>query len=167
MAVARELKQKVLEQAGFCCHYCSNEANTVDHVVPIAYGGSNARSNLVAACEPCNFKRATFDYEIWRRFIRRFGQMPDDWKRQDTNLYRVNAVERIVENAGIEKAIEVLHGRFGCSPDVTHTVMRRFANRVGIMDSKLDRIFSDLISDYRHSTVDVSNGPVTMDSLSR
>jgi 5-methylcytosine-specific restriction endonuclease McrA len=33
------------------------EANTCDHVIPVARGGSDDPDNLVAACKRCNFSR--------------------------------------------------------------------------------------------------------------
>jgi hypothetical protein len=165
MAVSREIKQKVLKEADFCCHYCSLAADTVDHVIPLAHGGGNARSNLVAACYPCNNVRGTFPYDIWKRFIRRFGRLPDDWNRQETNLYRVIAVEKIVANVGFEKAVDVLIGRMGRTPDQALALMKRQASRADIRSAHLDRIFSDLVDDYRHSEVDVSDSSATMDSL--
>lgn len=56
-----------------CCHYCSKvlditkkhdhpDSMTVDHVVPLAKGGTNDMSNLVPCCLPCNMKKGQ---EIW------------------------------------------------------------------------------------------------------
>jgi hypothetical protein len=165
MAVSREIKQKVLHEAEFCCHYCSLAADTVDHVIPLAHGGGNARSNLVAACYPCNNVRGTFPYEIWKRFIRRFGRLPEDWDRQETNLYRVIAVEKIVANAGFEKAVNVLIERMGRTPEQALALMIRYAVRVDVRSQHLDRIFSDLVSDYRRCDVDLPCSSGTMDSL--
>lgn len=40
------------------CYWCKCELNTqtatLDHVIPLARGGSNATDNLVLSCEPCN-----------------------------------------------------------------------------------------------------------------
>lgn len=38
----KERKAAVLAADDFCCHYCSQEAATVDHKVPLAAGGANA-----------------------------------------------------------------------------------------------------------------------------
>lgn len=44
-------------QAGVC-HYCGKKvgaaALTLDHVVPVARGGTSAKGNVVPACEGCN-----------------------------------------------------------------------------------------------------------------
>ena len=39
------------------CTYCGHVADTVDHVVALASGGTNAMDNLVPACKRCNSSR--------------------------------------------------------------------------------------------------------------
>jgi hypothetical protein len=36
------------------CYRCGGYANSVDHVVPVALGGTHALSNLRPACSRCN-----------------------------------------------------------------------------------------------------------------
>jgi 5-methylcytosine-specific restriction endonuclease McrA len=40
------------------CHYCQKKVGakllTMDHVIPIARGGTSTPGNLVPACQPCN-----------------------------------------------------------------------------------------------------------------
>lgn len=49
---------RVLRAAGWRCRYCGISSDMapleVDHIVPVAHGGSNAESNLIAACWSCN-----------------------------------------------------------------------------------------------------------------
>lgn len=65
--VAREReKARALRKSGWwqqqvqagVCHYCGkkvgSEALTMDHVVPVARGGTSAKGNVVPACEACN-----------------------------------------------------------------------------------------------------------------
>lgn len=58
MAVSKRLRYEILRRDGFACRYCGAKANEgelhVDHVVPVALGGSDEPSNLVSACQPCN-----------------------------------------------------------------------------------------------------------------
>lgn len=58
MTVSRRLRFEVLRRDGYACRYCGSKAPevelTVDHVVPVALGGSDEPSNLVAACRDCN-----------------------------------------------------------------------------------------------------------------
>lgn len=58
MAVSKRLRYEILRRDEHRCRYCGAKAPdvriTVDHVVPIALGGSDDPANLVAACVDCN-----------------------------------------------------------------------------------------------------------------
>lgn len=52
---------RILRRDGYQCQLrltgCKGLATTTDHVVPKSAGGTDADSNLVAACRPCNSKK--------------------------------------------------------------------------------------------------------------
>lgn len=58
MTVSKRLRYEVLRRDNHTCRYCGatapDAAITVDHVVPVALGGTDEPSNLVAACRDCN-----------------------------------------------------------------------------------------------------------------
>lgn len=58
MAVSKRLRFEILRRDDFRCRYCGLKAEAaelrVDHVIPVALGGSDEPANLVTACEPCN-----------------------------------------------------------------------------------------------------------------
>lgn len=56
MAVTKRLRFEILRRDEYTCRYChrTNVPLAVDHVVPVALGGSDEPSNLVAACTDCN-----------------------------------------------------------------------------------------------------------------
>ncbi len=58
MAVSKRLRYEILKRDNHACRYCGGTAPdvalTVDHVIPVALGGSDQPDNLVAACEDCN-----------------------------------------------------------------------------------------------------------------
>jgi hypothetical protein len=43
----------------------SDAKRTVDHVVPLFYGGKNSARNLVIACHACNSRRGAVDFLIF------------------------------------------------------------------------------------------------------
>jgi len=56
MAVSKRTRFEVLRRDNYTCRYCrSTEGElTIDHVKPIALGGSDSPDNLVACCKDCN-----------------------------------------------------------------------------------------------------------------
>lgn len=58
MPVSKRLRYEILRRDSYTCRYCGASAPgtllRVDHVTPVALGGTDQPSNLVASCEPCN-----------------------------------------------------------------------------------------------------------------
>lgn len=58
MTVSKHLRFEIPRRDNFQCRYCGGAAPdvalTVDHVIPVALGGTDEASNLVSACQPCN-----------------------------------------------------------------------------------------------------------------
>lgn len=58
MAISRRLRFEILRRDGHACRYCGAMAPdvklTIDHVIPVALGGSDEPRNLVTACADCN-----------------------------------------------------------------------------------------------------------------
>ncbi|MER5758875.1 HNH endonuclease [Streptomyces sp. NPDC002082] len=58
MAVSKRLRYEVLQRDNHTCRYCGATAPDVplrvDHVTPVALGGTDNPDNLVTSCEPCN-----------------------------------------------------------------------------------------------------------------
>jgi len=53
-AYYKRVRTEVLQRDYFTCHYCSQPATTIDHLIPISKGGTDEASNCVAACVQCN-----------------------------------------------------------------------------------------------------------------
>lgn len=58
MAVSKRLRFEILRRDNHACRYCGRSAPevqlTVDHVTPVALGGTDSPENLVTACTDCN-----------------------------------------------------------------------------------------------------------------
>lgn len=63
MPVTKRTRYEVLKRDNHACRYCGGTAPdvilTVDHVTPVALGGSDDPSNLVAACRDCNYGKGS------------------------------------------------------------------------------------------------------------
>lgn len=63
MPVTKRTRYEVLRRDNHTCRYCGASAPdakiTVDHVTPVALGGTDDLGNLVAACRDCNAGKAS------------------------------------------------------------------------------------------------------------
>jgi 5-methylcytosine-specific restriction protein A len=55
------------------CHYCGKKfpakALTMDHLIPLARGGTSSKGNIVAACKECNTKKKTLLPLEWEEYM--------------------------------------------------------------------------------------------------
>lgn len=60
--LSKRTRFSVFTRDGFACRYCGKTPPDVqlevDHLVPVALGGGNARENLVTSCHDCNRGKA-------------------------------------------------------------------------------------------------------------
>jgi hypothetical protein len=55
--LSKRVTSVVAECSGWCCSYCGQECRAtyhIDHIVPLAVGGTNRIENLALACPRCN-----------------------------------------------------------------------------------------------------------------
>lgn len=55
-----EMRQAILDEDHLCCWCHTRASSTVDHVRPLARGGTNHPLNLVGACAQCNEAKQDF-----------------------------------------------------------------------------------------------------------
>ncbi len=57
-AISKKIRFEVFKRDSFTCQYCGRRAPEIllqiDHIDPVAAGGSNAILNLITSCEECN-----------------------------------------------------------------------------------------------------------------
>lgn len=55
------------------CYYCGkifpNEEMTVDHFIPLSFGGPTISENLVPACKTCNGKKRDMTFQQYQRYL--------------------------------------------------------------------------------------------------
>ena len=55
LKATRTQRDATYQRDGYRCLLCgSDKALTVDHIVPVVFGGNNHRDNLRTVCSPCN-----------------------------------------------------------------------------------------------------------------
>lgn len=58
-----EQRRRILDRDGWLCCWCGADLThygakpTVDHIIPLARGGTRDDDNCMAACAPCNYSR--------------------------------------------------------------------------------------------------------------
>lgn len=60
--------ESMFEEQGGRCKYCGvalDDSYHIDHVIPLARGGTHERSNLVLSCAPCNLSKNRSTIEEW------------------------------------------------------------------------------------------------------
>lgn len=67
MAEWSQLRAFIFQRDGLACNYCGTVRpdNHIDHVEPVARGGSNHPSNLVVACPRCNMSKGAKSLKEW------------------------------------------------------------------------------------------------------
>ena len=65
MAISKRTRFEVLRRDNYTCRYCRSAESelTLDHVTPVALGGTDEITNLVAACKDCNAGKASTGLE--------------------------------------------------------------------------------------------------------
>lgn len=65
MPLTKRIRFEILKRDNHTCRYCGASAPeatlTVDHVLPLALGGTDQPNNLVAACKDCNAGKSSTD----------------------------------------------------------------------------------------------------------
>jgi len=55
------------------CHYCGKKFPakelTMDHLIPLARGGTSSKGNIVAACKECNTKKKILLPLEWEEYM--------------------------------------------------------------------------------------------------
>lgn len=107
MAISKRLRYEILRRDNHACRYCGRAAPDVplrvDHVIPVALGGTDDPENLAAACHDCNtgkssvpadaplVERANDDMLRWRHAMQLMADIATRDREQrdaDRELFR-------------------------------------------------------------------------------
>ncbi len=73
--INRSLKKKLYKDLLFNpCYYCNRifliDQLTIEHIIPISFGGSNDSSNITLACKICNQEKGRESWILKRNLLR-------------------------------------------------------------------------------------------------
>lgn len=61
-------RRRLLSQGGGACFFCGvPNAQTLDHLIPKAKGGTEHDQNILPACSRCNNSKSAQDAVVWLR----------------------------------------------------------------------------------------------------
>ena len=86
--ISAEKILRILRRDRFTCQYCGATGVDleIDHVIPIALGGSNSEINLVTACRKCNRKKGKkLDWEMIQKIANVLGVDTESLLRQSSS----------------------------------------------------------------------------------
>jgi 5-methylcytosine-specific restriction endonuclease McrA len=65
--IKQTIRKKIVKKKGNLCCFCrksmKKSETTLEHVVPISKGGTNAQRNLKLSCSGCNNQRGDMDFD--------------------------------------------------------------------------------------------------------
>ncbi|WP_279607037.1 HNH endonuclease [Burkholderia cenocepacia] len=61
------IRKRIRKRDGYCCRACgiAVRAGVVDHIKPLAQGGSNSDENLQLLCKECHDDKTNADQGYW------------------------------------------------------------------------------------------------------
>ena len=74
--IPKQERRRIFAKTKGRCAYCGTDLHgekwTVDHIVPLANGGTNDECNMFAACKSCNHRKGTSSLESFRKQVGQF-----------------------------------------------------------------------------------------------
>jgi len=121
-AIGKKLRFDVFKRDGFICAYCGATPPTVvlqvDHIHPVAEGGTNDIDNLITSCQPCNIgkganvltdipsslkDKASFIAEQEAQIKGYYEVMREQEERIESEMW---AIAEIIESGSPEKGMD-------------------------------------------------------------
>ena len=123
VSISKRRRFEILKRDGFACLYCGRKSPDVelhvDHVIPVAVGGTSNDDNLAAACSDCNGGKGAVP----------LGESPDP--SLTARREELAAVLREAEDSDIDLISECWRHMFGSEPGYRET-LRVFLKRIDI-----------------------------------
>lgn len=140
--LSKRTRFEVFKRDGFACQYCGRTPPSVlleiDHVVPVAEGGTDVVHNLVTACFDCNRGKAAVPLSEIPESLKEAAERAEERRAQIKAMDRLARAERRRENKAIDEIEAVLLD----DPDLVYKDSFRRSIRHFIKSLPLSEVYS-------------------------
>lgn len=135
-STGKRLRFEIFKRDGFVCQYCGAQPPdvvlVVDHITPVAAGGTNDPMNLITACETCNQGKA--DKPLGDRIV-----------RPDADLLYLETQQEIAE---LHRYEEALSRKERAITQIVGSLQNIWLDYSGIDWSPADHIMRQMLTKY-------------------
>lgn len=135
-ALSKKTRFDVFKRDGFKCLYCGSHPPQVllhvDHVVPVAGGGTNAIDNLVTACEPCNLGKGARGLEVVPQSLADKAAQVAEREAQLLGYQKILEDKRSRIEDECWRVMHVLRGEVDSVPRTEFQSVKKFIELLGV-----------------------------------
>jgi len=136
--LSKKTRFEVFKRDGFSCQYCGEHPPKVilhvDHIDPVALGGSNHIDNLITSCQPCNSGKSATPLSDIPQSLQDKAELIIEREAQIKGFQRVmNDKKQRIEDEADEvcEIYECFHKGFTLNEKAMITV-RKFVDALGV-----------------------------------
>lgn len=135
--IGRKLRFEVFKRDRFVCQYCGatplKSPLQVDHIIPVAMGGTNHIDNLVTACQPCNAGKAAVPLSAVPQSLAERAAETAEREEQIAGYAAVMEARRKRVEADVWRvAVALCDGAEDGYPRASLTSIERFVAQLGV-----------------------------------
>lgn len=135
-ALSKRTRFNIFKRDGFTCQYCGAHPPGVilhvDHITPVAEGGTSDIDNLVTACEPCNLGKGAVSLSVVPQSLAEKAAKTKEREEQIIGYEAVLAAKRDRLESQAWTVIEVLMPGRDSVPRDQFISIKRFVDELGV-----------------------------------
>lgn len=117
-SISKRLRFTVFKRDGFRCSYCGAHPSEtvfleVDHINPVAEGGSNDIDNLITSCQDCNRGKGAIPLSVIPQSIKEKSAETQEREEQICAYYKILAAKKERKDKELWDVAEIFMKRFG------------------------------------------------------
>ena len=138
--LSKKTRFEVFKRDGFSCQYCGEHPPKVilhvDHIDPVALGGSNHMDNLITSCQPCNSGKSATPLSDIPQSLQDKAALIIEREAQIKGYQRVmnDKKQRIEDEAEEVCAIYEMFNKGFTLSDTAMVTVRKFIDQLGVHD---------------------------------